>query len=122
MSDDARPMPTVRENTDASRYEISFGRELAGYTEYERRGETYALIHTEIHSRFEGKGLASTLTAHVLDDLGARRIPVLPYCPFVRSYLTKHPEYVALVPADRRERFGLPLDRPPATEGTVSAG
>jgi hypothetical protein len=32
---------------------------------------------------------------------------VLPYCPFVRGYIERHPDYLDLVPADRRSGFGL---------------
>jgi hypothetical protein len=32
---------------------------------------------------------------------------VLPYCPFVLSWITEHSEYADLVPAGRREQFGL---------------
>jgi hypothetical protein len=32
---------------------------------------------------------------------------VLPYCPFVKSYIQKHPEYLDLVPAERRASFDL---------------
>ena len=32
---------------------------------------------------------------------------VLPYCPYVRAWLGRHPAYVDLVPADDRDRFGL---------------
>jgi hypothetical protein len=31
----------------------------------------------------------------------------MPYCPFVRKFIAKHDEYVALVPAEHREKFGL---------------
>jgi predicted GNAT family acetyltransferase len=37
---------------------------------------------------------------------------VLPYCPFIRSYVQRHPAYLDLVPADRRAEFALtPGDR-----------
>jgi len=37
---------------------------------------------------------------------------VLPYCPFIRSYIQRHPAYLDLVPADRRAEFALtPGDR-----------
>jgi predicted GNAT family acetyltransferase len=42
-----------------------------------------------------------------LDDARARHLVVLPYCPFVRSWITEHSEYADLVPAGRREQFGL---------------
>jgi hypothetical protein len=32
---------------------------------------------------------------------------VLPFCPFVKSYIERHGELLELVPADQRERFGL---------------
>jgi hypothetical protein len=32
---------------------------------------------------------------------------VLPYCPFMRSWISDHREYADLVPAGRREQFGL---------------
>jgi uncharacterized protein len=34
-------------------------------------------------------------------------LAVPPYCPFVRRWLGKHPEYAGLVPADQRAGFGL---------------
>ena len=37
----------------------------------------------------------------------AVKIEVLPFCPFVNSYIQKHPEYLDLVPESRREAFGL---------------
>jgi hypothetical protein len=32
---------------------------------------------------------------------------VLPYCPFVRNWISGHREYADLVPPDRRQQFGL---------------
>jgi predicted GNAT family acetyltransferase len=32
---------------------------------------------------------------------------VLPFCPFVNAYLKRHPEYLDLVPEERRAAFGL---------------
>jgi predicted GNAT family acetyltransferase len=44
-----------------------------------------------------------------LDAARRRKLAVIPECPFVRGWLAKHPEYQDLVPADERERFGLPV-------------
>jgi hypothetical protein len=33
---------------------------------------------------------------------------VLPVCPFVRDFISRHPVYLDLVPTDQREQFGLP--------------
>ena len=32
---------------------------------------------------------------------------MLPFCPFVNSFVAEHPEYVDLVPEGQREEFGL---------------
>lgn len=36
-----------------------------------------------------------------------RGLDVLPFCPFVNSYVQHHREYVGLVPAAYRESFDL---------------
>jgi uncharacterized protein len=97
----------VADNPDEQRYEIHADGELAGYVVYHRRGKRIALNHTEILDGFEGKGIGSALVARTLDDLRERRLDVLPFCPFVRSFLGRHPEYVDVVPEDERARFGL---------------
>lgn len=33
---------------------------------------------------------------------------VLPYCPFIRGWIAKHPAYVDMVPESERARFDLP--------------
>jgi hypothetical protein len=42
-----------------------------------------------------------------LDVARSRRLAVLPECDFMRGWIEKHPDYVDLVPADERARFGL---------------
>jgi predicted GNAT family acetyltransferase len=66
-----------------------------------------ALVHTEVEERYEGRGLGSQLIKFALDDARRRKLAMLPFCPFVKSYLERHPEYTDLVPAEMRARFGL---------------
>jgi hypothetical protein len=42
-----------------------------------------------------------------LDDAEHRGLDVLPYCPFVRSYIFDHPEYRDLVPTSAWDKFDL---------------
>jgi len=35
-------------------------------------------------------------------------VSVLPFCPFVRSYIAGHTEYLDVVPEDMRAKFDLP--------------
>jgi len=97
----------VTDNPDKARFEILADGELAGFVLYHRRGHEIAFTHTETDDRFRGHGLASQLVRTALDEARARHLAVLPYCPFVRSWISEHPEYADLVPDGRREQFGL---------------
>jgi uncharacterized protein len=84
--------PRVVDNPDAERYELYVGDELAGLIAYTRRNGTVTLLHTEVSSDFEGHGLGGKLVAAALEDLRERGLEMVPVCPFVRSYLRRHPE------------------------------
>lgn len=102
--------PKVTDRPEKSRYEIlagDGGTETAGFAEYHLSEGEIAFIHTEIDGRFAGQGLGGVLARGALDDARARGLRVLPYCPFIRGWIGKHPEYADLVPESRRARFGL---------------
>lgn len=87
---------------EKSRYELQDGDEVVGFTEYHfHRGEM-ALLHTEIQPKFGGHGYGSELIKAILDDARGRGLKVLPYCPFVRAYIGKHPDYADVVPDTHR--------------------
>ena len=71
------------------------------------RAGQISFIHTEVDEEFEGQGLGSALVAEALDDARKRDLAVLPFCPFVNSYISNHPEYLDLVPEADRKRFDL---------------
>jgi predicted GNAT family acetyltransferase len=98
---------TVRDNPDQHRYELHEDGRLAAFTEYRLHGEVADFVHTETCDGFDGRGLAGTLVQQALDDARRRGWQVRPSCPYVRSWIGKHPEYVDLVPAAARAEFGL---------------
>ena len=98
---------TITDAVDRRRFEIAVDGVVVGFAEYRRRPGVISLIHTEIDPSCGGKGLGTLLIKAALDTARAEGLAVLPYCPFVRSWLEEHPEYVDLVPAGRREQFGL---------------
>jgi uncharacterized protein len=97
----------VADNPDKDRFEILADGELAGFAQYHLSGDEIAFTHTQIDDRFRAQGIASWLVQSSLDAARERHLMVLPYCPFVRDWITGHREYVDLLPPDRRQQFGL---------------
>ncbi|MEV0974867.1 GNAT family N-acetyltransferase [Microtetraspora glauca] len=102
--------PRVADNPEARRFEITVDGKVAGFAEYRRHGSRISFIHTEVDPAYEGRGLGSALVRGALDASRAAGLSVMPYCPFVRDYIARHPGYLDLVPPDRRDRFSLPTE------------
>ncbi len=99
--------PTVVDNPESSRFEVLVDGEVAGFAEYRRTRASVAFTHTVVQPRFEGRGLGSVLARGALDATREAGAPVLPFCPFIRGYIQRHPAYLDLVPAKRRAEFEL---------------
>jgi uncharacterized protein len=97
--------PEVVDNPAAGRFEVLVDGEVAGFAEYRRSDGATAFTHTVVDPAFEGRGLGSALARGALDATRRAGSPVLPYCPFIRSYIQRHPDYLDLVPDDRRAEF-----------------
>ncbi len=85
-------------NDEAQRYEAWLDDELAGFAEYQLTDTLVVFTHTEVDERFEGRGVGSALARHALDAVrtdGGRQ--VLPLCPFIKSWIGRHPDYLPLV-------------------------
>ena len=84
----------VRDNPAKRQFEAYVDGTLAGYSAYELSGDTLVFLHTEVDDAFEGQGVGSSLVRRSLDQLRERDgLRVTASCPFVRSWMRKHPEY-----------------------------
>ena len=99
--------PTVTDVADRRRFEIEVDGTLMGWADYRRSPGVISFIHTGIDPVHEGEGLGGVLVRAALDTARAEGLAVLPYCPFFRSFIDRHREYVDLVPPARRAKFGL---------------
>ncbi|MGW2180460.1 GNAT family N-acetyltransferase [Streptomyces sp. NPDC001732] len=90
---DASTPPTVERVDARHRYEIRVGGQRAGLTAYRDRGEQRVFFHTEIDHAYAGQGLASQLIRAVLSDVRSSGKRIVPVCPFVAAYLSKHDDY-----------------------------
>ena len=98
--DDASP-PQVTDNAERHRFEVTVDGEVAGFATYVRREGEVEVTHTEIDDAYEGQGLGSTLVSGALEAIRADGLLVVPTCPFVASYLERHPEHADLVAPGR---------------------
>ena len=106
MSD---PQVTVLDRPELERYELIVDGTVVAIEDYTLDGSRIALNHTEVAAGHEGKGYAKRLVDEVLADARRRGLGVLPYCPYVAKVIANEPDrYLALVPQELREGFGLP--------------
>jgi predicted GNAT family acetyltransferase len=86
----------IQNNQARSRFEC----EVEGHTPfltYQQKSRSLALLHTDVPAELEGRGVGSSLARAALEHAREHGLQVLPYCPFVKSYIERHPEYADLV-------------------------
>ncbi|MAI90022.1 GNAT family N-acetyltransferase [Ponticaulis sp.] len=49
--------------------------------------------HTGVPKELGGRGIGTQLLAHVVDNVRAKGLKVIPLCPFVKAQLEKHTEW-----------------------------
>lgn len=90
----------VTEQTTHARFEARIGDELAGTLYYVREPGRLVFTHTEVAPEYEGRGVGSALAREGLAAARAAGLSVVPQCPFIASYVQRHPgEYDDLVSA-----------------------
>jgi predicted GNAT family acetyltransferase len=103
---------------DAERYEARLAAGAAAdepsVAAYHRQGDDVLVFtHTEVPRALEGHGVASRLVRAALDDVRARGLRAAPMCPYVFTWLQRHPAYHDVVEPGYRERL---VRRPHSTE------
>ena len=76
------------------RYRALLSGEEVAYGDVEPIASDGLLIrHTEVASRFEGRGYGSALVRHILEDAQRQGRSVFPACQFAAAFIKRHPEY-----------------------------
>ncbi|HEY8388825.1 MAG TPA: GNAT family N-acetyltransferase [Parasegetibacter sp.] len=86
----------IKDNTIANQFEMRVDGNLARL-EYTIAGDRIFLTHTEVARALEGKGVAAVLVEKVLQLVEERKLKLVPTCPYVVSYLRKHPDWKRLL-------------------------
>lgn len=87
----------VEDVPEQNRFEARVDGRLAGFAEYMATDALIVFTHTEVEREFEGKGIGGALVREALDQVRAGDRKVLPLCPFVKTWIGRHPEYTDLV-------------------------
>ena len=92
---DGAPVDVTR-NAEQHRYEATVEGHTSVLTYREAAGRV-TLIHTEVAPALRGRRIADALARAALDDIRRRGLQVRPLCPFVQTFMKRHPEYADLV-------------------------
>ena len=95
---------TVTHNEEAQRFEAGIGG-LRAFIAYSRFPGRIVYTHTEVPQPLEGQGVAAKLTRVALDFARVHHLRVVPLCPYVSSFIRKHPEYQDLVSSDDLQKL-----------------
>lgn len=96
----------IRDNAEANRYELPVEGEIAVVT-YNLSPPNLMITETLVPEKLEGRGIASRLAKHVIEDARERGLLILPVCPFFSAYFQKHPEHADVVHPTYRQILGL---------------
>jgi hypothetical protein len=86
----------VVNNAERQRYEIRRDGQVLGFAAYQKANRLIVFTHTEIEPAAEGQGIGGRLVRGALDDVRSQGLPVLPICPFVQQWMSRHLDYLDL--------------------------
>lgn len=89
----------LEKNKDLQRFELNIDGSLA-FIEYREKPGTVALIHTEVDPALEGKGAGTAIVEKTLEYIEGNGLKLIPLCPFVASYLKRHPAWQRIVASE----------------------
>jgi predicted GNAT family acetyltransferase len=92
-------MTDVVDNPGESRFEVHEDGHT-GELVYELDGSTLYLIHTGVPEQLEGRGLAAQLVRAAVARARAEHLTIVPWCPYARQWLKKHPDELEGVDVD----------------------
>lgn len=83
----------VRDNPQASRYELFVDGELAGFADYRIHDDVVIFPHTVIAPERRGKGLGDILVEGALEDVRTSGRRVVASCWFVAEFIDARSQY-----------------------------
>lgn len=79
-------------NEKENRFEYIVEGELAEL-QYKIRNNNMYFMHTGVPKSMKGQGIGEAIVKQGLEYAVAQNLNIVVYCPFVKTYLERHPEY-----------------------------
>jgi hypothetical protein len=90
----------VRDNRALHRFELEIDGAVA-FAAYQPRGNEIIFTHTEVPPALGGRGIGSRLAKGALDLVRASGLKVIAQCPFIASWIARHPDYAKMLAGGR---------------------
>lgn len=84
------------DNKERKRYQYQLEEGIA-LIEYIKTENKIYLTHTEVPKKYSGQGIASALAEDVLREVEKTGLKLVPLCPYIATYLKRHPEWKRLL-------------------------
>lgn len=93
-----RDLPVV-DRRDESRFVLESDGHEAELT-YRVVDDQLRLLHTGVPEELGGRGIGGRLVRAAVERAGTDSLVIVPWCPFTRSWIEKHPDEVSEVRID----------------------
>lgn len=87
----------VAENDTAKRRFVVAVEDHKAVSEYMISGPKIIFTHTEVPIALEGNGIGGILAKAALNFAKEQNLKVMPLCPFMASYIKRHPEWKSIL-------------------------
>ena len=84
---------SVVNNQEKSRFEVVNGSQTSKLLYELKSDDLIDLVHTEVPEDLAGQGIGSALVVAALQYAKDNGYQAIPSCPFVASYVQRHPEW-----------------------------
>ncbi|USQ77445.1 GNAT family N-acetyltransferase [Ornithinimicrobium cryptoxanthini] len=103
--------PEVTKQTGPDRFELTVDGTTAGFAQFVDHDGSRVFYHTEVFPEFGGQGLAGVMVKEALGATREEGLRIVPVCPYVKKYVTKHEEWTDHVDRPTREMLhAIPKD------------
>ena len=82
---------SVDNNEKHHQFEVHADGQMA-FLSYRMDGDAIVLEHTRVPPQLEGRGIASSMATAAFDYARSKHLRVVVICPYVQSWLERHPE------------------------------